>query len=440
MADFLNRTSELRKIKSFWGKGGLGYVTGRRRVGKTALLAHLCREGAGLYHQAVEGTSQQQIQHIVDEWRDRLPLLKEIQPKTWQEFFSLLSREALPKLLVFDEFPYWVQGDATLPSLLQKWIDHELPRKKTFVCVSGSSQSMLYAEFLNEGSPLYGRSLLHLHLEPLSYSWFCRALRYPLGDPLSFTRFSLVGGVPHYWKLMPKGALIRQAEALYFDPSAPLAEEPRIIAQDEGIAGTLPKAILDLVGRGVSKPSEMAARLGTVQGNLSRPFSLLQEVGLIQKELPYGESQRTTKKVVYSIQDAALSFYYRIHLPYRARWPLLSPQEKMESIQLHASNQWEIFCRKATLGSSRYWEGDVEIDLIAPLPGRKSTLVAECKWSCLSKSEESGLLSDLKFRFSKTKLARKIRNPEFKILSQKDLPHLIPASRRTALATARKGS
>lgn len=424
MPDFWDRQQDLGRLKSFLGKGAFAYVTGRRRVGKTALLVKACDDFGGLYHQAVEGTAQQQIEHLVEEWKARLPIFSDLTPKTWSEFFPLLSRENLPPLLVFDEFPYWVQGDPTLPSILQKWVDHELPKKKTAVYVSGSSQSMLHAQFLNQSSPLYGRTLLHLHLAPLSFSWFCRALKYPLGDPVSFERYTLVGGIPHYWKLIPEGLLLKQVEDLYFEPSAPLAEEPHLMIQDEGLTGALPKAIMDLVGRGVSKPSEVAGRLGTVQGNLSRPLALLQDLGFISRELPFGESVRTTKRVLYSIPDPPLSFYYRTYLPFRGRWKTLNKKEKGEIMNLHFSRQWEIFCRAAYPDAGRYWEGETEIDLVAPLPSAGNYLVGECKWSDLSKAQEESLEKDLRERFSRTKLSHKLKKVEFQIFSQKDLPSL----------------
>ena len=187
---------------------------------------------------------------------------------------------------------------------------------------------MLHSQFLKQGSPLYGRANFRLHLEPMTYAWFCRALRYNAKDPVSFTRFSLVGGVPHYWKLMPKGSPTRQADELYFKPSAMLAEEPAAWIRDEGVSGHLPKALLDLIGRGVHKPGELASRLGTAHGNLSRPLALLLDLGLARRELPFGESSRSTKKVLYSLEDAVLSFYYGTFLPNRAVWAKLSRNEK----------------------------------------------------------------------------------------------------------------
>ncbi|MFC1522765.1 ATP-binding protein [Elusimicrobiota bacterium] len=424
MMTFWNRSKELELIKKRLRKGGFGYVTGRRRIGKTALLKKACEKFGGIYHQAVEGTPAQQILHLAEELAAKLGVFREITPKTWSEFFSLLAREKLPGLVVFDEFPYWVEGDHTLASVLQKWIDHELPKKRTLILISGSSQSMLYDQMLNRSLPLYGRASFHLHLEPMSYGWFCRTLGFKVAKPESFARFSLVGGVPYYWKLMPKGSMVDQAHELYFEPSAILSQEPASWIRDEGITGSLPKAILDLIGRGVAKPSELAARLGTPQGNLSRPLALLVELGLVSRELPFGESTRSTKRTHYAILDPALSFYFSTFLPHRSRWDALSKRKKGELLEMHASRQWEVFCRRSFRGSSRYWESGVEIDLVAATGEKGHYLVAECKWSQLTESAKRSMLADLKARFLKTRLGRRAHSAQFKILSKDDLPWL----------------
>lgn len=425
MKTFLNRTSEIERIRKTLGQGKFGYVTGRRRIGKTATLLQACQRFGGLYHQAIEGTASQQLMHLTEEWSSSLPILREIKPRTWPEFFALLSKEkSLPRLLVFDEFPYWTLGDSSLSSVVQRWVDHELPRLKTSVLVSGSSQSMLYSQFLNHSSPLYGRAAIALHLQPMSYLWFCKALGYRSNHPQSFARFSVVGGVPHYWNLMPGNSFLKQVQELYFEPSAILAEEPIHMIRDEGITGTLPKAILDLIGRGVNKPGEIASRLGVPHGNLSRPLALLVELGFVHREFPFGESVRSTKKILYSIKDPALSFYYGVHLSVRSRWPAMTAREKSMAIHRHVAHQWENFCRRCFPGSGRYWEGQAEIDVVAHDKGKRSYLVGECKWVHLTKDKEAALLSDLRERFSKTNLRHKLKKFHFRIFSQKDLPWL----------------
>lgn len=424
MGPFWDRAPEFARLSKALKPGAFGYVTGRRRVGKTALLSEAVRRFGGIYHQAVEGTPRQQIQHLAEEIQPHVPVFGEVTPKDWSEFFGLLAREKLPPVIVFDEFPYWVQGDPALPSILQKWIDHQLPRTKAALLVSGSSQSMLASAFLNPQAPLYGRATFRLDLQPLSFRWFCRALRYDPSDPASFARYSLTGGIPHYWKLLPRSGLLEQADALYFEPSALLAEEPGNWLRDEGIIGSTPKAILDLVGRGVARPGEIAARLGTVHGNLTRPLALLLQLGFLQRELPFGESARTTKKVLYSVTDPALSFYYRAYLPNRERWRLLDRAEKHEILRRQVSWQWEIYCRHVMKGSSRYWERDVELDLVLSRGRSRPLLVAECKWKFLGRAEESGALERLRHKFSRTRLAPRHQEVEFRVLSQKDLARL----------------
>lgn len=423
MPAFWDRTQELAQIRRHLGRAGFGYVTGRRRVGKTALLAQAVARFGGIYHQAVEGTPQQQLLHLAEEVRDVWPIFRDVTPKNWSECFRLLARERLPPLVVFDEFPYWVAADPGLPSLFQKWIDHELPKHRTLLLVSGSSQSMLHAQFLHQAAPLYGRASFHIRLMPLTVSWFCRALGYPARRPESFARFAVVGGIPHYWRVMPRGSCVRQVEALYFEPGAVLAEEPTALIRDEGIAGALPKGILDLVGRGVAKPSELASRLGVAQGNLSRPLALLLETGLIHRELPFGESPRTTKRVLYSIQDPALAFYHSVYLPHRSRWGGLSPSEKTRILRQHTARQWEHFCRRVHSGSARYWERDVELDVVWE-QGSRRLVVAECKWASLTSAKGQALLQDLRGRFLRTALSRRFKQVEFRLWTQKDWPAL----------------
>jgi uncharacterized protein len=420
MSQFWNREHELKQLKAAVRKGGLAYVTGRRRIGKTALLLQACKDSKGIYHQAVQGTPAQQLWHFSQEMGEALPIFRELLPKSWSEFFSLLSREKLPPLLVIDEFPYWIEGDKNLPSLFQKWLDHELPKQKCLLVLSGSSQQMLFSQFLNQSAPLYGRAMLHLKLQAMNYHWFCRSLKYKLTEPESFEKYSLVGGVPHYWKLMFQGSLLDQVEFLYFDASAILAEEPTHLIRDEGITGTVPKAILDLVGRGVHKPSEIASRIGTAQGNLSRPLEMLTKLNLMSRDLPFGESTRTTKKVLYRLNDPALSFYYGTYLPQRSQWSTLTKTKQKTLVSLHASHQWEQYCREQYPGSARYWEANLEIDLVSAQKDG-SHLIGECKWMKLKKQEEAGLLHKLQEKFYQSRLSQKLKKVKFRIFSKKDL-------------------
>ncbi|MBU0506810.1 MAG: ATP-binding protein [bacterium] len=421
---FYNREKELQTLNNYVGKGVFGYMTGRRRIGKTALLKRFCELVNGVYHQAVTGTTQQQLEYLVDDIKASIKPFDDLKPKTWAEFFKILSlADSLPPVIIFDEFPFWVAADETLPSVLQKWIDHELPKKATELIVAGSSQTMMYSQFLKHDAPLYGRSLFHLHLEPLAYRFFCKARCLQMKDPESFRLYSLVGGIPHYWRLLNNRNILEEVESLYFEPSAILSDEPLTLLRDEGVLGNTPAAILGLIGKGVARSGEMAARMGVPQGNLSKPLLQLLDLGLICRQLPFGETLKTSKRVLYTIIDPALAFYYGTVLPHRGRWPIYSKKEQQNLLNLHTSHCWENYCRQVFPTAERYWDVNAEIDFVAYL-SKDKLLVAECKWKKLSKQQEKDLVDNLKERFQKTKLAQKYSKIQFRIFSQSNIAEL----------------
>ena len=245
--------------------------------------------------------------------------------------------------------------------MLQRWIDHDKPRQFLLI-LSGSSTRMMNDLFLNRSAPLYGRARKLLHIEPMSYAAFCSACRLNPADMESFARFALVGGIPKYWEFVePKASAIDLADELFFGFAPYLDQEPVRILRDEGISGLNAVAMLEVIGRGAEKPSEMAARLGTVQTNLSRLLQQLLDASVLTRAIPFGESPRSTKKTRYHIHDPALRFWFRVYSPHRTRWQHYNKVEKSKLLHDHASTVFEDFCRRRRAGASRYWEGDQAI-------------------------------------------------------------------------------
>jgi hypothetical protein len=77
----------------------------------------------------------------------------------------LLEILALQKrrwVLWLDEFPYLTAVDASLPSQLQKWLDHSLPQGCLLI-VAGSSTRMMNDLFLHRAAQV-GKDLLNLQV------------------------------------------------------------------------------------------------------------------------------------------------------------------------------------------------------------------------------------------------------------------------------------
>ena len=412
--EFVNRAAELRELDAAAKHGGLLVVFGRRRVGKTRLLRQWLSTRDGLYSQAIEAQRDLQIQQV---FADLLPQLEtQLVPKTWPELLEILALQKRRWVLCLDEFPYLTAVDASLPSRLQRWLDHSLPRGCLLI-VAGSSTRMMNDLFLHRAAPLFGRARKLLHVQPMDYATFCDACGLRPGDPESFEKFACVGGIPKYWEFVEAGQdAVALAESLYFDYAPYMEQEPQRILRDEGVIGLNAVAVLEAVGRGAERPSEIASRLGTAQTNLSRLLQQLLDASVLTRELPFGQSVRSTKRILYRIEDPTMRFWFRVFSPHRSRWRTYAATEKRKLIHDHAATVFEDVCRARFPDAQRYWESNIELDMVAPDPDdAKRLLVAEVKWRRLTTAERKNVLRELESKWSRCSLRTRHRKVRFDV-------------------------
>ena len=176
-------------------------------------------------------------------------------------------------------------------------------------------------------------------------------------------------------------------------------------------------AVLEAVGRGAERPSEIAARLGTAQTNLSRLLQQLLDASILARELPFGESVRSTKKILYRIQDPTMRFWFRVFSPHQSLWRTYPLAQKQKLMHDHAATVFEDFCGARFPGAQRYWESDVELDLVAPDPDdRKRLLVAEVKWRRLSVAERRNVFRQLESRWARCSLSKRHPNVRLDVI------------------------
>jgi hypothetical protein len=379
------------------------------------MLTRWLSERSGWYTQTIEGPRDVQIEQL---FYDLKPVLETgLIPKTWPEFLEILALQKRGWTLCIDEVPYLTASDSSLPSQLQKWIDHRLP-KRSLLILTGSSTRMMHDLLLHRASPLYGRATQLLQVLPMDYGAFCRACSQDPASMESFEKFACVGGVPKYWELLEPGQdPVAAAESLYFDFAPYMEQEPLRILRDEDVTGPNGLAVLEAIGRGAQRPSEIASRLGTAQTNLSRLFQQLLDASILTRELPFGESVRSTKKSLYRIHDPAMRFWFRTYLPHQTLWRTYALENKRALIRNHAATVFEDYWRAQIPGAQRYWEGNAEFDLVAPDPENRGVLlVAEVKWRTLTAAEKKQVLRHLESRWPRTSLGRKHPRARFIVL------------------------
>lgn len=406
---FLDRRAELDRLDAVAeaGAAGLVAVWGRRRVGKTRLLVEWCARHGGLYTVADQSSEPVQRRYLAEAVSQRLTGFNETEYDGWAPLLRRLSRDARAAAwrgpLVLDEFPYLVAASPALPSILQNWIDKEAATGGLLVAIAGSSQRMMQGAVLDAGAPLYGRAIEALALQPLPAGWVGRALG--LSDAVKMVQaYAVWGGIPRYWELAQAFGddLPRAVDHLVLDPLGPLHREPdRLLLEELPPAAAL-RPLLDVIGAGAHRLSEIAGRLGQPATSLSRPIGRLLDLGLVSREVPFGESGKSSRRGLYRIGDPFVRFWFRVVAPQRAALASAASGARLALWTRHrdslAAETWEALCRRAVPGLSRVWDRagsaparlpgcrwwhgcEPEWDVVSVSADGRSFLVGEAKWS-----------------------------------------------------------
>ncbi len=408
---FIDRDEELRRLDSVLAgqSGGLVVLWGRRRVGKTRLLLEWSRKNDGLYTVADQSSPDIQRRYFAESVARRFQGFDEVEYSDWRSLLRRLAQEAKVAgwrgPLILDEFPYLVAASRNLPSILQRWVDHEASDAGLSVAIAGSSQRMMQGFVMDASSPLYGRAKESFELKPLNAGY--------IGVGLGLTKardcveaYSVWGGIPRYWEIsgQHRDDLDMAVDECVLNPLGPLHREPDRLLMEEVPPSTSLRPILDAMGMGAYRISEIGARLGQPATSLSRPIARLVDLGLVVKQIPYGSSEKSGKRVLYKIADPFFRFWFRAVAPNRA---LLAEAPKSVRVKIWKqirqslfSESWENLCRRSIARLSsvdnplkrygpweparRYWRGnEPEWDIVAKSIDGKSLLLGEAKW-CMS--------------------------------------------------------
>ncbi len=398
---FLNRHNERRRLSRALGsnESTLVVLFGRRRCGKSRLIEEVVPESA-ISFVGDDREASLQRRALASEIGSRIAGFDQVVYPDWDALLQRFWKDApADAVLVLDEFPNLVKASPELPSLLQKLNDeHREPPIHLVLC--GSSQQMMQGLVLDRTAPLYGRANEILRIEPLLPGWITEA--FPQFDPIGAVEaYSVWGGVPRYWELAKdEESLPRAIRDLVIDPLGVLHEEPAALLRDDLRDVTQAASILSLIGRGCHRLSELASRLEKPASSLSRPMQRLFDLGLVQREQPFGADPRSGKRSLYRIANPFLRFWFRYVEPERSRVTAGAVDAVVEHVigQLagHVAATWEDLARNSVihleeLGSDwepaqRWWgpgldHSPLEIDVLSTSRSTSEVLVGEVKWT-----------------------------------------------------------
>ena len=396
---FVNRVTEIARLKKVLGSdiSKLVVIFGRRRCGKSTMLKKVLNDDA-VYFSADMREAPLQINALAQRIENIIPGFANPVYPGWDSLFRSLNTSLKSRItLCLDEFPYLVKNSPELPSILQNLYDDKAQSNFNII-LCGSSQMMMRGLVLDSHAPLYGRADEIMKIQPMSVAHLSRFLG--LSAIETVTEYSIWGGVPRYWEIRKaSGTLDATLKEHVINQYGLLTDEPERLFSDESRTSVQAFTLLSLIGSGCHRVSELAARTGKPSTHLSGVLAFLTELRYIRREIPFGESSRSTKRSLYKIDDPFLNFYFTFIVPEKSRIELgLSSQvikEINKRMPQYISSIWEELCRRSVPfiikdiefnPASRWWgkglDGiPLEIDVVSESTDKKNLLVGEAKWT-----------------------------------------------------------
>ncbi len=308
----------------------LGVVSGRRRQGKTVLLQALCEQADGLFYEAVEGQSAEQLRLLGATLADRLRLPAPLELTDWPAavaaLLDLAEDRAVP--VVLDEFSYLVAASPSLPSIVQAALSPAHRRTRpTRLLVCGSAISVM-GGLLTASAPLRGRAGLELVVQPFDYRTAADFWGLADNPELALRVFAVLGGTPAYAREFVRddaptddADFERWLTDRVLDPASPLFREGRVLlAEDPDLATVrdrgLYHSVLAAVAAGNRTTGRIASFVQRSSDQLAHPLAVLSEAGFLER----AEDPLRRGRPQYRVAEPIVRFHHAVMRP---RWAAL---------------------------------------------------------------------------------------------------------------------
>ena len=399
---FVNRIAELRLLEQRYtsDQAELFVLYGRRRVGKTELLAHFCEDKRHIFYVAdlaAEAALRSGLSAAISAAQFGPDAPAPVY-NSWEDLFTALARLAQTErlIVVLDEFPYLVAAHPPLASVLQRLWDHVLSKTQVMLILCGSYIGMMEKTVLSYRAPLYGRRTAQYLLEPLDFS--AAQLFYPQFAPEDRVRaYAIFGGTPAYLRVINQNQpLATNIEQNILMRGAFLYDEIRFVLQQELREPRNYFAVLQAIASGRTQLNEIKQATGL--DSVMAYLDTLQQLHLVERVVPVTATQpHQSRRGLYRLKDQFLRFWFRFVHPNRSQLERSSSAQVLIDAVLPDIDQFtgpvfENVCQQFLWRAGQnsqlplipkqiggWWRANEEIDLIAF--DDDTAVLTECKWT-----------------------------------------------------------
>ncbi len=409
MIEFKARKDELNFLQDKYEatNGQLVIIYGRRRIGKTETISHFCQGKNAVFYTCTQTDDNNQLKNFSTKLLSyNLPQSKYITEfSSWEQAFLAIKDipdlEKQKQIIVIDEFPYMAKENPEIPSVLQKLWDSELKNQNILLILCGSAMSYIEKEILSEKNPLYGRA-----------TGIYKMLPMPFRDSSTFfpgwkgkdkiIAYSILGGIPYYLTQFNSSkslkqnicsSILRKGSILYSEPEFLIRQELREPATYN--------TIIQAIATGRTSFNEIQQATLIEKGKLSVYLKNLIELGLLTREFPVlatEKEKQNAQRGIYKLHDLFFRFWYRFVFPNYSSlefgdWENIYDLIVEPQLNEFVSFPFEDICiewlREKNIRRElpfvftkigRWWDKDIEIDIIATNEEKSEILSAECKF------------------------------------------------------------
>ena len=311
---FIGRERELASLKDFYKKDGIGMtvIYGRRRIGKSTLIAEFVRDKKVIFYTATKVGKDRNLELFSKQVTDLfLSGIEDISFHTIEAVFDFINKNISDEkvILVIDELPYWAEKDEALLSILQKYMDTVWHDKNLKIILCGSALSFMENKVLSEKSPLFGRRDSQIKLDAFDYLDAAKFVPDYSNEDKAIC-YGITGGVAKYLSMMdPSKSLDENIIKLYFRTDGYLYDETRNLLTQEFSDITLVNNIIEQIASGQNTINVIANKIGEKESTILYSLEKLISVGLVEKKKCITE-EKNKKKTQYILKDHMFKFWY----------------------------------------------------------------------------------------------------------------------------------
>ncbi len=399
----IDRKAELARLDAAWqlaaqGQAQLAVVWGRRRVGKTFLLAHFAHHRRAVFFGSTQQAEAIELSRLAEAVRrdlgDQVADLAGGTFRNWEaalRYFAALAADD-PLLVVLDEVPYLARSTPGFASIVQVVWDHLASTSRLMLVLNGSAVGVMQ-DMLGAHGALRGRPTLRMGLEPVDVP-AARAFLVQMTPEAVIEAYAACGGYPlHLLSWDPERSTRQNLLHLAGRAGGILREDADGTLREELSTSDSYRQILAAVGTGATRYAQIANAAGQ---RIEHPLSVLVDTGFVSKQVPLGSPKGARPS--YQITDPYLRFWFRVlyselamidagqgEAVLRRVWPRWEQHLGTvfeQAARAHAARLVEAGLLPSDLVIGRWWsqgKAPTEVDVLG-LRGKQTALLGEAKW------------------------------------------------------------